>query len=392
VSSYGRYKLATKGFCDGLAALLPLLSVSGLGHAAEHLLSVLELEASLPAEETLAKTSVPRIQCDLLTHVQESIMLRETVASYFRDHGVDDDGHACMIEMLRYCQCVLRQCRRIQRSTFAARKEKYSRNSQVRASPDKDTNGFVGRFESLLIDDDDEDFSDESVEPIQRPKDPDCTFSIQDDTMVDESNRFEAIEYLLQVEALFKSIPEEYERLKFRINQAEDDDESTSTGDMADASVVFPTMQAAVLVNMAIEEVRVLEESRRVQSQLKTFYHVLAPVCFMPVIKHLKSKIPPKVLSVNPTILLDFVAQEVEWGFIGPVDPEYYEAVERVNSFMMKAMVADVHSEAVHNCAYFVKGVIFLEVGIDVTMSKFPEMTDEYREYLGYFDRSVEAI
>jgi hypothetical protein len=363
-SLYSRYKAATQSFRDGLEDLLPpsvrLISISDLGSATELLLEESKNASSSVDEAKREKMTVPYVRGELLANLNESIKLREAVAGDFQDDA--DDGHAYMIGMLHYCRYVLRSCRKKQLATFAALKRS---SSKTAATTDDDGLG-VGQFDALGVDGEDSEPDDEEEElnaaPIVRPTAPvDREYLIQRD-LIDGSYQWQARSYIFQVKTLFDMVDQNFKRLKDDIRQIKQDFADDRKG--ADTAMVLSTMRAAAASNMAIQEIRYLEGTLKIDSpQFKTFYHILAILQFATQVDQLNGMVDPKVFAADPSISIDFVAKEIECGFRTPLDPQYFEMAPRIDNFMRRGKIAkDPHMPIIATISHIVKSVTFVEV------------------------------
>ena len=92
---------------------VPLVSVSDLGNSAGYLLGLYEESGKSGGSDSgssavLSRAPIPAIGSRLLSYLSKSINLREDFTAVLSD---DNDGHAYMNSMLRYCRSLLQKCR-----------------------------------------------------------------------------------------------------------------------------------------------------------------------------------------------------------------------------------------------------------------------------------------
>ncbi|KAL7538131.1 hypothetical protein ACHAWF_005999 [Thalassiosira exigua] len=346
---YGRYKEATRSFRDGLARLLPvsfpLTSVSDLGNAVEHLLQ---------KSSRGRKGATPPVGMGLLSCLNLTIKLRGKITA--SAGGDSDEGHAYMNGMLRYCRDVLRECRKIYVASTPKRDK--STDDSGEANPDI----LGGQFGALSMHDGEGgEESEEDVPdcaPAERPSEPDREYSIEKDLIqVDDLN---VRMYIIQINGCLDMMDYQLGRLKGKLDHFKSHPEITKRD--LDTAIPLLVMSYSACVNLALEEVKFLEESLVAESpQFKTFYHVIAAIVFGGAIKELEHAVDPDVLAKKPHVVLDFVAKEVENGFRSPSDPAYFDMPRRAQAFAKKANVS-IEKEKVVEILFLVTSLTFLEV------------------------------
>ena len=285
-----------------------------------------------------------------------------------------DEGHRYMNGMLHYCQGVLRKCRKLYLVSIPSSEGSKPRPNQ-KGSKVPVTNILSGRFEALNIHGGEDDESDAeeadngAEEIIERPEDPARNYSIEKD-LIEGDGIMQALMYLSQIEHLFDMVDYHFRCLKSQITSIKKQwkliDEDGGNAAARDAAIAIATIKTSSLVNLALEEMKYLEESLIAESpQLKTFYHVIAVLVFPKMIRPLEGYTQPKVLESNPHLVIDFVAKEVEFGFKTPANGKFFENDARVDMFTRRAkMCADGKNYATFT-SRAVLSVTFLEVGCD---------------------------
>ena len=211
--AYERYKTTTKAFSDFLALLtpFPLITVSDLAKAADHVASIITTTNDLKA---------------LLESLNETIHLREKVGATYEKNA--DDGHHYIIQVLKYC-----------RSVFNASQSKLEKDVRQLSSKTKDLPSPTsiinednksynnieqqqyGQFYPLRkysCDDDDDDDKNSSEDELQSIEEKvellsnSEKYSINDD-LIKGSLAFQATPFFLTAEKLFSDVAIGFERL-----------------------------------------------------------------------------------------------------------------------------------------------------------------------------------
>lgn len=325
-SAYVQYKRATAAFRDGLSRLLPsimvpLNTVADLGNAVDYL------------AEQEGKIVIPGA---LMKNLEESIRLRENVSEQYV--GNADEGHKYMLDMLKYCQSSLQQCRRLYHSMrrMKARPARVSPTS-VKDEGARESETVKGRFEALNVHSDDDESEDEGKNEddvsVERPPKPDRVYSIETD-LIEGTHRFQACWFLDTISHLFNEVNTSFESLKESMKAAHLENGGTFTPEI-NSLVLHLLLVTTAAVNRAIEDVRYLEEALEVDCpQLRTFYHVLAIILYPNKILDIEKEMDPARLAANPHICLDFVAESIEIGFRTSFDPIFFNWEKRSDAFV----------------------------------------------------------
>lgn len=343
-TTYGTYKQKTRAFRDGLANILPvdfsLAYVSDLGRGAEYIFK--ETKAKLlprSKPKTIKKSNQFWIQNSLLSDLEASIKLRETLTITYIQQGEGDQGHQYMLDMLKYCQQLLLKCKDLLVVAGRSKASSTAEKGEVIATG--------GQFAALSIDDadaddggDDEKAEEEEWENIPstiaegKPTEPNREYSVEED-LIEGSYRNQALFFLYTIDVLFSNINHQFKLLKMNIQARKNadnlkkDEESVLDGSQAASGywMVNDLLSMTALTNLSLDAFEVFEQSFYLDCpHFSSFYHVLAALVFYeaPFVQDLHSKIAPSITKKSPTILLDHLANCIEAGFRTPVDRMFW--------------------------------------------------------------------
>ena len=371
---YAKYKQATRSFRDGLSKIIPksipLKSVSDLGNAVEYLLN--------ESEQANHRCHPPNIGIGLLSQLNTSIKLREEIITKFTE-GNADEGHSYMNGMLRYCQDVLRKCRKIYVSAAQDDKSKSSNNNVKMAYGSEAGDAISDRFGALKVDDDreeeqnDEGDGEDDHAPVERPSVPDREYSIEKD-LIEGNDRIHAMMYMYHMNMLLDLIDYHIGHLRAKLENIKSTPNIPGIGHSSmESARVFATttlvMACSECLNLALDEMKYLDISLKAECpQLKSFYHVVATLVFPNQVKQLEGCIQPSVLKKNPHMALDFIAEALHFGFRTPVHPEFFNSDQRSKLFAKNGKLSSEDSILPVSMSWLIQGVTFLEVGPDFVM------------------------
>jgi len=261
------------------------------------------------------------------------------MASYRRGFPARRSG------MLRYCQTVLRKCRKI----YVAASQNNSKTSdscKVGTTKVDNNDGISDRFEALKVNDDEQEESEEVDDlHIERPSQPGREYSIEkdliegDDTMHAKSFVFQTNMLMQMVVYHFKTLKGKIEHIKKSHLELGIEYESSS---LADSGIASHTMICSACVNLALEEIKFLEVSLVAEApSLKSYYHVIARLIYPSFVKNLEESCSRESLRKNSSIALDFVAKAVEYGFRTPADDGYNKVQEDISKVFSKQTKID---------------------------------------------------
>ena len=315
-SPYGRYKKCTGAFRDWLAENnFKVDKVTDLKKAVDEIYL-----QSIGYFKSDFEENVPVvISHEVMANLCECIDLREQVSTMYRESP--DEGHAYMIDTLKYCRRILGFSRNVVRAAVA---------DSASAVDAKDEIG--GRFNALLeVDEDEQEEVESDMESIRSeayvytaiakaPSEPEYEYTIDD--LINGDDRYQACSFMRTMNDLMYLVEQHYGLLK-QVLRGESKHDTLSP--------VQLMLECAVVVNMATETVCTAETTLAVDHpHLSSFYAVLALVFLYPFIADIEKEIGPSVRNNRPTIAKRFAGEILECCFRNKGDPV------KVNSIVKK--------------------------------------------------------
>ena len=272
---------------------------------------------------------------DILDDLDTSIRYRQLLTAERYPGTQGDRGHEYMIGILKHCRSVLSVARRMARSAALAHRERQEQEQEQEEDKNqKELDGIGGRFQALLLEENDDEPEEEDEEELETleldirkgnmptpPIEPPEQDLDIEEHLIQGSDKFQAMSLLRTMEYMMDLVDGHYQLLKDLLRGHSNNKDNSTYKE----SEMYLLMDVTAVTNFAIETVRVEENLLATNHpHLSTFYHVLALVFFSHSVAALEQE-QPQPQTQNKTTnnskdthhvrVLNFVAEIVECAF-----------------------------------------------------------------------------